>query len=329
MLPDGPTPGSTRQARSSPSAFRAGCRSGSWPARWTRSCQQMSPSTRSAAWRRASTHAMRRGIGSTATPSGTGRAARSASERRSGCGNHWTSPRWRRRRRPSSAGTTSPASAAATDNRSGPFTRSGSAGKGRTITIDVVGDAFLRQMVRSIVAALVRVGQGAATQEDVAAALRVATTGVRRRHRPAPGALPATGRPRTARQRRGTEMTTKTYTPRESEIERRWFVVDATDETLGRLASRIARILEGKHKPTFATHLDSGDHVVVVNAARITVTARQAARRSCTSATAATRTASSRRRSAICSPVARRRPSAARSRACCPTTSWAPSSCAS
>ena len=67
-------------------------------------------------------------------------------------------------------------------------------------------------------------------------------------------------------------MTTKTYTPRESEIERRWFVVDATDETLGRLASRIARVLEGKHKPTFATHLDSGDHVVVVNAARITVT---------------------------------------------------------
>ena len=67
-------------------------------------------------------------------------------------------------------------------------------------------------------------------------------------------------------------MTTKTYTPRESEIERRWFVVEATDETLGRLASRIARILEGKHKPTFATHIDSGDHVVVVNAARITVT---------------------------------------------------------
>jgi large subunit ribosomal protein L13 len=67
-------------------------------------------------------------------------------------------------------------------------------------------------------------------------------------------------------------MTTKTYTPRESEIERAWFVVDATDETLGRLASRIARILEGKHKPTFATHLDSGDHVVVINAAKITVT---------------------------------------------------------
>ena len=67
-------------------------------------------------------------------------------------------------------------------------------------------------------------------------------------------------------------MTTKTYTPRESEIERRWFVVDATDETLGRLASRIARVLEGKHKPTYSPNLDSGDHVIVLNASRISVT---------------------------------------------------------
>ncbi len=171
MLPDGPTPGSTRQARSSPSASRLGHRSGSWRQRWTRCCRQTSRSTRSAAWRSGSAHAMRRGIGSTATPSGTGRAARFASERRSGCGNHWTSPRWRRRRRPSSAGTTSPASAAATDNRSGPCTRIRVRRQGRTITIDVVGDAFLRQMVRSIVAALIRVGRGAATKEDVAAAL--------------------------------------------------------------------------------------------------------------------------------------------------------------
>ena len=67
-------------------------------------------------------------------------------------------------------------------------------------------------------------------------------------------------------------MTAKTYAPRESEIERRWYVVDAADETLGRLASRIARVLEGKHKPTYAPNLDSGDHVIVLNAARITVT---------------------------------------------------------
>ncbi len=66
--------------------------------------------------------------------------------------------------------------------------------------------------------------------------------------------------------------TAKTYTLRESEIERRWYVVDATDETLGRLASRIARVLEGKHKPTYTPHLDSGDHVIVLNASRVAVT---------------------------------------------------------
>jgi large subunit ribosomal protein L13 len=63
----------------------------------------------------------------------------------------------------------------------------------------------------------------------------------------------------------------KTYTPREGEIERRWYVVDATDVTLGRLASRIARILEGKHKPTYTPNLDTGDHVIVLNASRIAV----------------------------------------------------------
>jgi large subunit ribosomal protein L13 len=67
-------------------------------------------------------------------------------------------------------------------------------------------------------------------------------------------------------------MSVKTYTARESEIDRAWFVVDATDETLGRLASRIARILEGKHKPTYSPNLDSGDHVIVLNAGRISVT---------------------------------------------------------
>jgi large subunit ribosomal protein L13 len=67
-------------------------------------------------------------------------------------------------------------------------------------------------------------------------------------------------------------MNAKTYTVRESEIERRWYVVDATDETLGRLASRIARVLEGKHKPTYSPNLDSGDHVIVLNAAKIAVT---------------------------------------------------------
>jgi large subunit ribosomal protein L13 len=63
--------------------------------------------------------------------------------------------------------------------------------------------------------------------------------------------------------------TTRTYSPRESEIDRRWYVVDATDQRLGLLASRVAVVLEGKHKPTYATHLDSGDHVIVLNAAKV------------------------------------------------------------
>jgi len=66
-------------------------------------------------------------------------------------------------------------------------------------------------------------------------------------------------------------MNAKTYTARESEIEREWFVVDATGQTLGRLATRVARVLEGKHKPTWTPNLDSGDHVIVLNAAKITV----------------------------------------------------------
>jgi large subunit ribosomal protein L13 len=67
-------------------------------------------------------------------------------------------------------------------------------------------------------------------------------------------------------------MNAKTLTVRETEIDRHWFVVDATDQTLGRLASRIARVLEGKHKPSYTPNLDSGDHVIVLNAGRIAVT---------------------------------------------------------
>jgi large subunit ribosomal protein L13 len=67
-------------------------------------------------------------------------------------------------------------------------------------------------------------------------------------------------------------MSAKTYSVREGEIDRRWYVVDARDQTLGRLASRIARVLEGKHKPTWTANLDSGDFVIVLNASRIAVT---------------------------------------------------------
>lgn len=64
----------------------------------------------------------------------------------------------------------------------------------------------------------------------------------------------------------------RTYTPKASEIERRWLIVDADGQTLGRLATRVARLLTGKHKPTYATHIDVGDHVIVINARKIRVT---------------------------------------------------------
>jgi large subunit ribosomal protein L13 len=64
----------------------------------------------------------------------------------------------------------------------------------------------------------------------------------------------------------------KTYAVKAGDIERQWWVVDATGQTLGRLATRIATLLEGKHKPMYSPHLDTGDHVVVVNARRVRVT---------------------------------------------------------
>ena len=67
-----------------------------------------------------------------------------------------------------------------------------------------------------------------------------------------------------------------TYMPKPGEVAANWHVVDATDQVLGRLASRIALILQGKHKPTYTPHVDTGDFVVVVNAEKITVTGRKA-----------------------------------------------------
>jgi large subunit ribosomal protein L13 len=67
----------------------------------------------------------------------------------------------------------------------------------------------------------------------------------------------------------------RTFTGKTAEIEHEWFVVDAEGQTLGRLASRIAPILRGKHKPTYTPHLDCGDFVVVVNAEKVRVTGRK------------------------------------------------------
>jgi large subunit ribosomal protein L13 len=67
----------------------------------------------------------------------------------------------------------------------------------------------------------------------------------------------------------------RTFTAKQEEIERGWYVVDAKGQTLGRLASKIAPILKGKHKPLYTPHLDCGDFVIVVNAEKVRVTGRK------------------------------------------------------
>ncbi|MGN0072901.1 MAG: 50S ribosomal protein L13 [Coriobacteriales bacterium] len=68
----------------------------------------------------------------------------------------------------------------------------------------------------------------------------------------------------------------KTYYAKPSEVQREWLLVDATDMTLGRLASEVAQILRGKNKPTYTPHIDTGDYVVVVNAEKIKITGAKA-----------------------------------------------------
>ncbi len=68
----------------------------------------------------------------------------------------------------------------------------------------------------------------------------------------------------------------KTYTPKAHEIEAKWWVVDAAGKPLGRIASQVAQLLRGKHKPMYTPHLDTGDYVVVLNAAQVELTGRKA-----------------------------------------------------
>ena len=71
-------------------------------------------------------------------------------------------------------------------------------------------------------------------------------------------------------------QTLGTYSPKASEIQRDWYVVDAEGMVLGRLATEVARLLRGKHKPTFAPHLDTGDHVIIINADKVVLTSGKA-----------------------------------------------------
>lgn len=67
----------------------------------------------------------------------------------------------------------------------------------------------------------------------------------------------------------------KTYSAKPSEVDRKWYVIDANGVVLGRLAATIANILRGKHKPTYTPHIDTGDHVVVINADKVKLTGRK------------------------------------------------------
>ncbi|MCO7204662.1 50S ribosomal protein L13 [Microbacterium sp. CnD16-F] len=68
---------------------------------------------------------------------------------------------------------------------------------------------------------------------------------------------------------------TRTYTPKAGEITREWVVIDASDVVLGRLASHAATLLRGKHKPTFANHVDTGDFVIIINADKVALTGQK------------------------------------------------------
>jgi len=72
---------------------------------------------------------------------------------------------------------------------------------------------------------------------------------------------------------------TRTFTPKAENIQRDWLVIDATDVVLGRLASHVAALLRGKHKPTFANHVDTGDFVIIVNADKVALTGQKLAQK--------------------------------------------------
>ncbi|MCD6391469.1 MAG: 50S ribosomal protein L13 [Dehalococcoidia bacterium] len=68
----------------------------------------------------------------------------------------------------------------------------------------------------------------------------------------------------------------KTYSPKAKDIKREWWVIDAKDKTLGRMVTQVASLLRGKHKPIYAPHIDTGDYVVIINAAKVKVTGKKA-----------------------------------------------------
>jgi hypothetical protein len=97
---------------------------------------------------------------------------------------------------------------------------------------------------------------------------------------PLPGAVPTAPMPSseaTAGHQDDEDRDVRTYSPKASELTRSWHVLDADGVVLGRLATEVARLLRGKHRPYFAPHLDTGDAVIIVNAAKVRMTANKAA----------------------------------------------------
>ena len=70
-------------------------------------------------------------------------------------------------------------------------------------------------------------------------------------------------------------MNNTTYSPKASEIERKWYLIDAEGKVVGRLAQEVAKLLKGKHKPTYSTHMDMGDHVIVINTSKMVLTGKK------------------------------------------------------
>ena len=109
----------------------------------------------------------------------------------------------------------------------------------------------------------------------------------------------------------------RTYSPKASEITRAWHVIDAEGLVLGRLCTEAARVLRGKHKPTFAPHLDTGDHVIIVNAAKVVLTSGKAEQEGCAPLQRLPGRPQDRDLRATCSAAGPKMPCATASAACC------------
>ena len=113
-----------------------------------------------------------------------------------------------------------------------------------------------------------------------------------------------------------------TFVPSGKDISRKWYVVDASGQTLGRLATKAASVLSGKLNPQYVPYIDMGDHVIVINAEKVRLTGLKE-QKSSTGAIRDFPAAFARSRSRACSIAGRKRFWKKRSRACCPRPSWA------